>query len=68
MISTNCIAVTGSIDKAFPNSSIDIIRNKSNTEIVIIDDANHNLETVISTAKNLEILQQIVKLCEDFVS
>lgn len=68
MVITNCIAVTGSEDKAFSNSSIDFVRNKSNLEVVIIDDADHNLETEISTAINLEILQHIVKLCEDFVS
>ena len=70
MVNTNCIAVTGSKDDSFPDSSVDFVRNKSNNEIIIINNADHSLETEIGTgtAVNLEILQQIVKLCEDFVS
>ena len=67
MISTKCIGVTGSQDKAFPSSSIGFVKNNSNTEIIIIDDVGHSLETEKSTTTNLEILQHIVKLYEDFV-
>ncbi len=68
LMNTNCIAVTGSADKAFPDASRNSLLSKSDHKIVIIDGADHRLETDISTAKNLEILQQIVSICEQFVS
>ncbi len=64
----DCIAVTGSKDKSFPISCLDFVRNNTKSEIIIIDEANHNLETEISASVNLEILQQIVKICENFVT
>ncbi len=67
MINTNCISVTGSNDKAFPISCLDFVINKTKSEIIVIDDANHSLETDTSTSVNLEILKRIVKICEDFV-
>ncbi len=68
MIRRNCIAVTGSIDKAFPASCIDYVRSNSKSEIVIIDEADHSLEAEFNIHRNMEILQQVIKLCEDFVS
>lgn len=65
--STNCLSVTGSRDNFFPSSSIDYVRNNVESELVIIEDADHNLETEISVEKNLEILQQIVNVYEKFL-
>lgn len=68
MLDRKCIAVTGSIDEAFPDSSIDYVRKNSDSEVVIIEAADHALETESNIHRNLEILQQVIKLCEDFVS
>ncbi|MDF2558379.1 MAG: hypothetical protein K0R71_2207 [Bacillales bacterium] len=64
----DCLAVTGSMDKAISVSSIDLLKCKCNEKLIVIPDADHGLETEISMKRNIEILEQVIKITENLVS
>jgi len=67
-LSNPSLFITGSGDDYYDRGFADRLRKKPETRIVVIDGANHSLEVRDDLARSIEILGQVTRSIQEFVS
>lgn len=62
-----CIIFTGTNDKWISKKDIKELMNKSNVELMQIENAVHSLEIDDNYEESIEILKRVTKKCADFI-
>lgn len=62
IVNSNCMAIIGTEDEIFTQDPIEQLKQHHNVQLVLLEGANHYLESCNSLEESLKILNQIVNL------